>query len=389
MTPSTVGDPGRVYRSNPGYRLYRLADLTSAQRDALARVTDDPEVYGVLVPRERTGLTVKLVNHDTAALFRRLVNGGPVPEERGSGALALQLGDLVAAEVLGVEDDGVFRTGIGALPRPARPARPAADTRSTGVLMRLSLDAIRHADGLRLAGPAAMAGRLYAYHRIPVGPAARRRWSRDTVEATLTAASRSGGAPWRQVGDGRTWSSYSRARPGPVGAPEARLHKLYVSPMPEHFPDAVAMTVGLAADRDDAVGWKAGNDCYGVLRPDKLIVYLGSMHAVASLAGDLRRALAGMPGHGVPFTADLGGDGLLSWGVDPPRFPNGPGAFLSDSWRTWLTHRLAAALWEAARRGLPEAVDAALCRLDAVGVDTRTWTPATDLFGPGRDRGRT
>ncbi|KQX69457.1 hypothetical protein [Streptomyces sp. Root1310] len=384
MTSSVMAGRGRVYRSNPGYRLRSLADLASAERNVLARVADDPEIYGVLVPREHTGLTIKLVNRDTADLFRRLVPGGRVPGDRDSGALTLQLRDMVAAEILEVEDCGVFRTGLGALP-PA--AELPVDAQSTGGLMRISLDAVRHADSLRLTNPAAIADCLYAYHRIPVGPAARRHWARDTVAATLTATSRSGGGPWRQVGDSRTWSSYSRPHPAATSAADSRLYKLYVSPMPEQFLDAVAITVGLAAVRDDAAGWKAGNDCYGVLRPDKLIVYLDSMDAVFSLADDLRRALAGMSVHGVPFTADLGGDGLLSWGVDPPRFSKGSGAFLSDSWRTWLTHRLAATLWEAARRGVPDVIDVALRRLDAVGVDARTWTPASDLFGPSEIEG--
>jgi len=77
----------------------------------------------------------------------------------------------------------------------------------------------------------------------------------------------------------------------------------------------------------------------------------------------------------VPFTAELGADGLLSWGMDPPS-TLGVGA----SWRSWLTLQLAGALIEAKRSGVAEpwrrALECARCR----GVDPDTWAPRSDLW---------
>ena len=52
------------------------------------------------------------------------------------------------------------------------------------------------------------------------------------------------------------------------------------------------------------------------------------------------RSLGSCPAHGVPFTAEISPDGLLSWGADPPGRSFSDGAD-STSWRMWVTRRLA------------------------------------------------
>jgi hypothetical protein len=89
------------------------------------------------------------------------------------------------------------------------------------------------------------------------------------------------------------------------------------------------------------------------------------------------RALQGCSAHGVPFTAELGGDGLLSWGRDPP--PDPAHGRQTLSWRTWITWRLAEGLMASAPVcGDPCAE--ALKRIAAAGVDARTWAPVDDIF---------
>lgn len=370
---------GRVYRANPGYRLLGLAELSPDERSALGDAGNDASVHGVLTPREGAHLTVKLVNEDTARLFRSLARGATVPGEPESQTLQLQLRDLVAAEILELEDRGTFRTGLDALPLlDEQRTEPDAG----GALDRLSRDAIAYAEGLRLDNPAAIADRIYAYHRIAVGPSSRRRWSAEAVQAGIRAALRgaAGGERWRELGHPSTWASYGRVDAGPDADSLAPLHKLYVSPMPEELSDALVVTLDAIADRDGVVGWKVGSDCYGILRPDKLMVYMESAEVLSALGEELRSRLDGMPWHGVPFTAELGAEGLLSWGVDPPRFSTANAGLLPESWRTWLAGRLAGTLWQAARDGVEDALDLALLRLRAAGVDTDTWTPSHTLF---------
>jgi hypothetical protein len=139
---------------------------------------------------------------------------------------------------------------------------------------------------------------------------------------------------------------------------------------------AVAASVPLITEAPDVLGWKVASTIDAMVRPDKFVVYLESRQGLQDLASELSSALAGADVHGVPFTCDTGLDGLLSWGVDPPSSPDGPTS-LVDSWRTWITARLAGGLVQARRAGLigRQAHAAALHRARAAGVDTSTWQP--------------
>jgi hypothetical protein len=92
------------------------------------------------------------------------------------------------------------------------------------------------------------------------------------------------------------------------------------------------------------------------------------------VVGALGRSLRGCPAQGVPTTAETGGDGLLSWGVDPPA------GDAAASWRSWVTKRLADSL--IARRATPcvDRVGAALADLRLAGVDPDRWLPGADAF---------
>lgn len=375
MAPSV-----RTYRSNPGYRLVPFADLGEAERSSLGSVSDDPALYGVLVPHKQQSLTVKVVSHDTADLFLDLWSGMPLPDDRCA-VTTTDLDDLVAAEILGIEQDGQFLTGLAALAMLDAPAgRWPAGALPDGVLARLSLAAVEYVQRLDLSNPAAMSGRLYAYNRIPVGPTFQRWWPNGVVRSRLDDVVSSASHPsddWQASTSDPTWSTYARNdRSSQLGS-DSSIYKLYVSPLPDHYFATLERVVAMVPLQPEVIGWKAGNDLRALLRPDKLVVYFLSADAVRSFASDLLAVLDGVPAQGVPFTAELGSDGLLSWGVDPPRLSTGPASVLSDSWRTWLTDRLAGALWQATRDGLdgPSACDAALHRLRVAGVDTQRWMP--------------
>lgn len=151
-------------------------------------------------------------------------------------------------------------------------------------------------------------------------------------------------------------------------------YKLYVSPQPEYLPATFERTLEVLTDTA-AQAFKVGADCYGFLRPDKLVIYFSSRNDALTAATLLQSTLAGIAAHGVPFTAEISTDGLISWGVDPPT-----GTRLlpweGSSWRRWLTDRLAAALIAArdAAVALP-AWQFALDRIAIEGVDPQTWLP--------------
>jgi hypothetical protein len=84
----------------------------------------------------------------------------------------------------------------------------------------------------------------------------------------------------------------------------------------------------------------------------------------------------------VPFTAALDEAGLLSWGIDPPKHEQSLGWAAHESWRLWLTNRLAAALL-LAKAGPSSQVEPwqfAIERLRFEGIEPYTWTPSKTLW---------
>ena len=144
------------------------------------------------------------------------------------------------------------------------------------------------------------------------------------------------------------------------------------------LPSALAPAAEVLASTRSATAFKLGADLPGLCRPDKLVVYFDRLDDLRAVAEELRGRLAGQPAHGVPFTAAITDDGLLSWGADPPRGVDG---VRSTSWRLWIARRLAEYLISARTSdGGVAAWRFALDRLRLSGVDTDTWAPAGGMW---------
>ncbi|HEV7785962.1 MAG TPA: hypothetical protein VGQ28_11540 [Thermoanaerobaculia bacterium] len=188
---------------------------------------------------------------------------------------------------------------------------------------------------------------------------------------------------WSRTGPSENWLSW-RWRGADRGGQDGRLAaggatwKLYLSPAPEALAEGFGRILdALAAAR--APQFKIGSAAAGLLRPDKMVAYFPSFERLAAAAEALTERLAGTPAQGVPFTSEIAGGGLLSWGIDPPAGSPWSG---SESWRLWLTHRLAVALLSGKNAGGSgvEPWRFALERLRLEGVDTDSWTPGGTLF---------
>ncbi|MFL6194774.1 MAG: hypothetical protein ACJ75H_11430 [Thermoanaerobaculia bacterium] len=351
----------RDFRANPLYELVLWDRLEPGERQALAGLRGDPGFYGVLRPAGDRGLGARSVDRDTALLFLTLREPGPLPAYVRSmlGAeAAVTVARLVADGVLEVERDGAFVSGPAALETDGGPE-------GDGRLARLSVEALRY--GQALAAMAVddarlLSWRLYGYNQRPLTPAWKRRWpSPEAVERDLGIAS---GLDRRWVSSGRAgWLSWQarNQEPRAAGGP---TWKLYVSPVPEALAESFGEIVEALA-RGRASQFKIGSDAAGLLRPDKIVAYFPSFERLSQAAAVVTERLAGVPAQGVPFTSEISGDGLLSWGLDPPG---------AESWRLWLTHRLARALLSA-RSAAGEPWRLALERVRLEGVDTATWTP--------------
>lgn len=382
-------------RANPDYELVLLDRLDAAQRELLAQADADADLYGVLRPRHADRLAPCAVSADTALLFLTLAEPAPLP-----GYVRARLGEeagrtiarLVLDGVLELERDGAYVSGPEA---GALLASPRAEAGS-GRVGELSRAALRYAQELTHLPPDRLAHRLYAYGTLPLAPRLRRRLDGPAAVARATGLAPGGparaalAAGWVEADGGdaqahwRQWRAHAAS--GPHRVPGGGSWKLYVSPALDALPEAVAAVAGELAGARGAIAFKVGRDLRGVCRPDKLVAYFDRLDDLRAGAERVRERLAGCPAQGVPFTAAIGGDGLLSWGADPPSEP--PSA-PRTSWRLWVAERLAEQL--AAARGRDADADAdgreqlapwqfALQRLQLSGVDTDSWVPASGMW---------
>lgn len=379
----------RVFRSNPAYELAPFDRLPLEQQELLKDLTKDRDFYGVLLPRTPGARGIKSVCRETALLVHTMHQPGPLPRyvqhalgDDSNHAVA----ELVLDGVLEIEHEGRFVSGSEAYSLIyASHAAPAPQ----GFLPRLSQAALEYAQALAIDDTLRLSARLYFYNRIPLTP----RWTRRLPSEEEVSDFLGISDPANRKRLQKNWSRVERSAPYTGWFPWQSRHnrpanrdrhgyKLYVSPLPEALPEAFHAVVEVLDD-SPAHYFKVGCDATGLLRPDKLVLYFLDFESLEQVARDIALRLSGCAAHGVPFTAAITDDGLLSWGVDPLRDKGALSWQEQESWRLWVTNRLAAAL-VSARHNRPADLQPwqfALERLRLENVDTATWSP-TQGFGP-------
>jgi hypothetical protein len=244
-----------------------------------------------------------------------------------------------------------------------------------GRIAQLSLAGLRLAAGGSWAGPAEAAQWLYRFGSVPRGPAIDRDFGPDDDPMAVLGMTVGGRARrlLERAYDATSypgWYSFAKA-PGPVQV--TSVCKLYVSPRPEALAEAFPRIAEVFV-RYDVRSFKVGRGIEVLLRPDKVIAYFDDRAHLESTATALGKSVEGCPAQGAPFTAELGGDGLLSTGVDPQ-----PGN-TATSWRSWVTEQLAASLTPRRATAGQDPVAIALADLRRAGVDTDRWVPDGDIF---------
>jgi hypothetical protein len=379
------------FRANPRYRLVLLDRLAPAERQSLGDVTRDTDVYGVLRPEPGSGLELRSVSSETALLLLTLAEPGPLPTyavARLGDQLEPTIGRLVLDAVLEIEHEGDYISG-------ARAGELVVSRRSKGGrgrIAELSCAALRYGQALVGLSESLLAMRLYFYGRRPVSSALRRRLVDEAAVAAFLGIGSDGSARqaleegWREIspakGERSFWRQW-RALPMTRGQaePASASYKLYISPAIEGLEAAIGAVASSLATARGVSAFKVGSDLHGICRPDKLIVYFDRLDDLQAAAAVLRERLRGCPTHGVPFTATITRDGLLSWGADPPAQYSANGA-VSASWRMWVTERLAEYITVARNAG-PSRLEPwqfALERLRLSGVDTDTWVPTSEMW---------
>lgn len=378
----------RTFRANPDFELLLFDRLSPQDKLLLQEMREDPQFYGILRPSNGTGLGIKTVCREMALLFLTLQAPGQLP-----GYVRTQFGDgwqedvieMVLDGILQIESDGQFVCGADAHDIFFNVAQKDA---AANAISQLSIDAIRYAQALDLDDVQVLSQRLYSYNRMPLTPAWKRLFAAPGAVAKNLGI-QSGGVNYeflerywiRVSGSNNGWLAWQPRRDQTVTQKSKSTYKLYLSPHPAHLSEALAVFLKQSAVLN-ALAFKVGKDAYGLLRPDKMVVYFSNFQDLAEGAEQLRYDLDGCPAQGVPFTAAITSDGLLSWGMDPPRPAQTPLPSMRESWRLWITNRLARALL-AAQSSLSTAVEPwqfALNRLRLEGIDTATWKPSKKIW---------
>lgn len=381
-----VLEQGRL-RANPAYELALLERLAPGER-ALVAEMEGGDAYGLLRPRPGSALEPRTASSETALLFLTLAEPGPLPEyvrARLGAEVDRTIGRLVLDGVLELEQAEGFVSGAAA----AGVLLPERSDGGRGRIGELSIAALRYGQELGEVDESLLAMRLYLYGRLPISPALRNRWADDMAVAAHLGVLPGGAARaaleegWveGQEGEGRPYWHSWQPRPTSAGRPArgGASYKLYVSPAIEALPEAVLAVAAGLRGAPGLSAFKVGRGVSGICRPDKLVVYFDRLDDLRRAAEALRERLDGCSAHGVPFSAAIAPDGLLSWGSDPPRESTAAG---SRSWRLWIAERLAEYLVRARRSGSagPPPWRFALERLSLAGVDTDTWAPTSGIW---------
>ncbi|MEO6123293.1 MAG: hypothetical protein ABIR32_06250 [Ilumatobacteraceae bacterium] len=381
-------DPNRI-AANPAYSLIRIAEMSTGERDALvelgADLTDrEGGIDGVLVAATGSGLPDKVVDCAGVAMFRSLASGR-CDQVAGDGMFR-----LLYDEIITIESGAGPVTGAAAFEQLESTNQP---DRPSGALSTMSYRALDTVARLRLPSREQICTRLYWFNRVPLsarwqraipGESVVRRWLGDTIASGHQHERSNPSNLWVQaasVENAGGWLSFVRHDDRRELPSREFGYKLYLSPRPGQLhlvlPLAVAATNETVTSR-----FKVGADAAGLLRPDKIVFYLADASEVTALADRLATALVGIDAQGVPFSAAMTSDGLLSWGGDPTEdeSPIGGGR---ESWRLSVCRRLAESMFAAQRAGVAPAtaVSFAARRLELDGVDIASFAP-THLISP-------
>lgn len=369
-----------TFRANPRYEAVPFNRLGRAEREVLVPWQEPADSFGVLIPKAETNLPVTAINRDTALLFFTMQAPGPLPDYLLQMPLAQQkkaVCALILDNVLELQGSNGFLGGPDAL------TVIGLDSQLSGTkLSQLSYAAIKYGQELTNIDPATLSFKLYFYNRLP----ATRAWCQRLPDQTAVLHYLNILPGQKNDTSIREFWTLAKGNDAWLPFVAKRVHrsfhqksyKLYISPRLEALSEVFPIISEMLGSCG-AIQFKIGSDCYGLLRPDKLVAYFTNKHDLFEAAAVLNTKLAGVPVHGVPFTAETAADGLISWGVDP----RGTSDVEGRSWRQWVTNRLAAGLLMAKSqtKSTIEPWRFAMERLSLEGVDTATFIPDSSWTG--------
>jgi hypothetical protein len=346
------------FQNNPEYELLPIASAASEFSES-----QDKSKFSAVIRSKSNGVGKKVCS-ETANLLLSIQERGTILETLlVAEGLNTVLAQFVLDNILQILWNGVFIGGPSAWPALFEGELPKQESISTA--------ALHYAQELRLKDELQLSRRLYTYNCVPITHFWRKRFPDHDAVIQFLSNNGTEEHPELSLSQNRGWLTW-QARNWQSQEDQPR-YKLYLSPQIVALQECWARAFPIFT-ASNAVGLKIGADAHGLLRPDKIVAHFESQEALMITANQLREELAGFPCQGVPFAATLDKSGLLSWGVDLPSTNH-------ESWRSWITHRLAVSIIAASGVVLPvEPWQYAMGRLQLQGVNTMDWTPTPELL---------
>lgn len=353
-----------------------FSKLPALTQETLSELVYRGPFVGLLVPAANTGLPVKAIEAEVAAEFKKM----RVPYAYRASEISEALLELLATGAIEVLSGSRVLTGADALAHLGLETAPRPDASTR--IRKISLDAIEHSAEMQLNDVARLSARLYFYNRCPkTADKSQTSIQRQTL-SILNKWKRASRHAYEQktkaLDEG--WHLFS-LRETCRKSRWSTHFKLYISPAFTDIPEVLTTALRIVSEMF-VPAFKIGANLEGLLRPDKLILYFPTFEELKRAASKIEDEIMGIKPHGVPFTASIGSSDILSWGRDPPSHLQPLSWTDKQSWRVWVTTRIASSLLlsRATRPTSLSPLSAALNYLWFCGVDPQTWIPRPALF---------
>lgn len=380
--------PAETFRAGRLFKLVETSRIRQSAPVAPADVLSDQDVFGLFVPDvPGNDLSPKIAYKDVALLYYFLQTEGTLPYFIRNGyddQINLTLARLVLDGIFEICIDGRFVSGAAAQAVLYKENKSIQS--STARLPAISEKAIRYVLKLNEPDARSIARKLYCYNTMPAG---KRNYTQisdsSSVEKYLgiTADMQKRHLQgWKKQSPTRefNWISWYRRHVTHVSDYSNQpTYKIYISPSVDALPNVFNQFISVLPSTR-ATSFKVGACLQGLLRPDKLMIYFKNYQDLTHAAQILVANLTCDQVQGVPFTCPIDSEGLLSWGIDPPR-----AEILKDmeggSWRAGITDKIAIAAGQARAENIrnQDAFDFIMKKLSLLGVDPPDWTPNQNL----------
>ena len=380
----------KKFKITPVYRLTEWHQLSKYERQLIAGLYDEGEVYGAFQPvNENPAVTSKIAYRDVALLYLHLQHSNFIPRSyllRHEDETRQTIAQLVLDDILAMEDDGQFVSGSNAV-KAIYGESIFDDSVIPDHLSTLSMNAIKYALMLKDLDIKSMANRLYTYNTAPMDAASRLfSFGSGNMDGFLFSnagvdAKNSLQQNWNYTqSSAGNWMFWIRNDKNGDSSGELQTYKLYISPQAKDLAENFGKIISIIS-ASKAYSFKTGGTIKDLLRCDKMVVYFKNKTDIKSIAEELGNVLENCAVQGVPFTRQLDKKGILSAGADPLK-KDILQSVEGGSWRSRVTEKLAAAIIQAQQNELNQSrsIEFIRAKLIAAGIDVHKWMPINDAI---------